>query len=193
MNKKNNTIIKILCFIFAIICTTTFSFVLKNKLYDNFNDNVQNICQDTDTNYKKIELAKAYVTKVVDGDTIWVKIDNEDFKVRFIGIDCPEYTKEIETYGKEATEFTAEKLLNTTVYLQKDITDKDKYDRLLRYVWVENISELTDENISNYLFNYTLVHEGLAESIKYKPNISLQNILDKAQKYAQENKKGMWQ
>ena len=119
--------------------------------------------------------------------------DGNEEKIRLIGIDCPEYTKEIEAYGKEATEFTTEKLLNKTIYLQKDITNTDNYDRLLRYVWTQKIDEITDENTKNYLFNYTLVYEGLANSNYYKPNTTLQNYLEEAEDYAKENKKGMWQ
>lgn len=194
-NNNNNNIKKLIFFIFLVIFTILLSFFLKDKLYYNLNNNnkIENIEKSINNEYKNIELKEAYVTKIIDGDTIWVKIEDEEFKVRFIGIDCPEYTKEIEPYGKEATEFTTDKLLNKTIYLQKDITNKDKYDRLLRYVWTENVAELTDENISNYLFNYTLVHEGLAESKYYKPNVTLQDMLDEAQNYAKENNKGMWQ
>ncbi len=189
---KNN-IKKTIYFILIIICTLILSMFLKYKLNENSKPTNKVVNLGSSEHYTEIELTEAYVTKVVDGDTIWVKINNEDFKVRFIGIDCPEYTTKIEPFGKEATEFTTEKLLHTTVYLQKDSSDTDKYGRLLRYVWTENVTKFTDENIEKYLFNYILVHEGLAESKYYKPDIALQDILDKAQKYAKENNKGMWQ
>lgn len=189
---KNN-IKKAIYFILVIICTLILSIFLKYKLSTAQHDNnkIQNLGEFDD--FTEIELTEAYVTKVIDGDTIWVKIDNEDYKVRFIGVNSPEYTSKIEPYGKEATNFTTEKLLNTTVYLQKDSSDTDKYDRLLRYVWTEKVTDFTDENISKYLFNYILVHEGLAESKQYRPNVGFQDLLDKAQEYAKENNKGMWQ
>lgn len=144
------------------------------------------------SNVPSIELEEAYVYKIVDGDTLWVKINDKETKVRFIGINSPEYTKKIEHYGKEATEYTASKLLDKTVYLQKDVSDTDEYDRLLRYVWTEKIDEITEENISKYLFNYELVHEGMAKSKKYEPDTSLQQYLTRAEQYAIKNKKGMW-
>lgn len=167
------------------------SFFLKDELNKkdlSLDENVNNAI----INSKDIQLEEAYVTKIVDGDTIWVKLGNTEEKVRLIGIDCPEYTKQIEPYGKEATEYTTEKLLNKMVFLQKDVSNTDNYDRLLRYVWTEKIYEVNDENISKYLFNYSLCNEGLAESKYYNPNISFQNYLDAAQKYAKDNKKGMW-
>ena len=113
--------------------------------------------------------------------------------MRFIGINCPEYTKEIEPFGKEATEFTTQYLEDKTIYLQKDVSDTDDYDRLLRYVWTEEVTEINEENISNYLFNAKLVQEGLAQNNYYKPDISLQSYLEDFEKEAKSNGKGMWQ
>ena len=186
--------IKYLILSIILICITIFFAIfaknaLNNKATLNKNNDkniIDNIINE------KIDLQEAYVTKIVDGDTIWVNIDGKEEKVRFIGINCPEYTKEIEPYGKEATEYTKQNLLNKTVYLQKDISDTDSYDRLLRYVWTEKITEINDENIKNYLFNYSLVYEGLAKSNYYKPDITLQKYLEDAEKYAKESEKGMW-
>ena len=52
---------------------------------------------------------------------------------------------------------------------------------------------INEENIKNYLFNYSLVYEGYAESNYYKPDITLQSYLEDAQTQAKENKKGMWE
>lgn len=193
MRLKFKRIIITLIIIFITIFLALFAReTLQEKSKANNSSGNTNIT-DIFTNTSQIELEEAYVTNVVDGDTIWALINGNEEKIRFIGIDCPEYTKEIEAYGKEATEFTTEKLLNKTIYLQKDITNTDNYDRLLRYVWTEKIDGITYENIQNYLFNYTLVYEGLANSNYYKPNITLQSYLEDAEDYAKENKKGMWQ
>lgn len=185
-----NTIKKVIYVILIIISTIIISLFAKQYLIEKSHSN---ITQENTNNYSnQITLEEAYVTKIVDGDTIWVKIGNEEKKVRFIGIDCPEYTKEIEQYGKEATEYTTERLLNTMIYLQMDTTNTDSYNRLLRYVWTEKVSEINDETISNYLFNYALCYEGLAESKRYKPNTLLQNYLNIAQKNAKENNRGIW-
>lgn len=76
---------------------------------------------------------EAVVTKVVDGDTIYVDINGDDYKLRMIGLNCPEYTKEIEPYGRESSEYTENELLGKTVYLESDVSNTDKYSRLLRY------------------------------------------------------------
>ena len=125
------------------------SFFLKDELNKkdlSLDENVNNAI----INSKDIQLEEAYVTKIVDGDTIWVKLGNTEEKVRLIGIDCPEYTKQIEPYGKEATEYTTEKLLNKMVFLQKDVSNTDNYDRLLRYVWTEKIYDMNDNQIAEY-------------------------------------------
>lgn len=197
--KKN---LKKLLYIIVIIAITAFaSIYLKDSLEDriennqNINNNTEIINGQTENNNPNtnIEFEEAYVTKIIDGDTIGVTIDGKYFKVRFIGINCPEYTKEIEPYGKEATDYTNEKLYNKTVYLQKDITDKDDYDRLLRYIWLEKVDEINEETVKNSLFNYDLVVNGLAQSNYYKPNVTLQDYLEHAEIYARRNNIGMWQ
>lgn len=191
----NNKFKKIIYFILALIISVILALFLKNVLNKKSveHSNTQPTLQDNViTLNTKIELVEAYVTKVVDGDTIWVKIENEEKKVRLIGINCPEYTKEIELYGKEATEYTTQKLLNKIVYLQKDVSETDSYNRLLRYVWTEKIEEINEENISKYLFNYALCYEGLAKSKYYNPDTLFQEYLNNAQNSAKENKRGMW-
>lgn len=181
---------KILYVLIILIIAVFIAIYSKNYLFNNSN-NKENI--ELNTNNNSLILTEAFVTKVIDGDTIWVKINNEEKKVRFIGINCPEYTSKIEPYGKEATQYTTDNLLGKTIYLQKDVSETDSYDRLLRYVWTEKIDEITPDNITNYLFNNKLVLEGLAQSRYYKPDISLQDYLMDSQKIAQNNKKGMWQ
>lgn len=85
---------------------------------------------------------KAYkVMRVVDGDTIAVEIEGEQQAVRLIGVDTPETvhpSKPVETYGKEASSFTRNLLLGESVYLkpdQGDSLERDKYGRLLAYVY----------------------------------------------------------
>ncbi len=188
---------KITVVIIAIITTIILAIygkdVLNNKANNNYDVNIQNSdISKFEGNQNSLSLEEAYVTKVVDGDTIWVQINGKDYKVRMIGMNSPEYTKEIEPYGKEATEFTTNMLLNKTIYLQKDVSDTDSYDRLLRYVWIDKIDNITPDTVSKSLFNYIIVEEGLAKSKYYSPDISLQEYLDNAQNNAKRNKKGIW-
>ncbi len=194
---KNN--LKKIIYLIVLIAITAFaSYFLKDALDEKAQNNLNNTNTNTEivknTNEKEeIELQEAYVTKIIDGDTLGVTIDGNYYKVRLIGINCPEYTKEIEPYGKEATEYTTEKLYNKTIYLQKDISNTDNYDRLLRYVWLNKVETIDEETIKNSLFNYELVINGLAHSNYYKPDITLQNYLEDAENYAKQNKIGMWQ
>ena len=196
---KNN--LKKIIYILVLVALTAFaSYFLKDALNEKVQNN-QNNSNNTEivtnntqnSENEEIEFQEAYVTKIIDGDTIGVTIDGKYYKVRFIGINCPEYTKEIEPYGKEATEYTNEKLYNKTIYLQKDITDTDDYDRLLRYIWLEKVDTIDEESVKNYLFNYDLVAKGLAQSNYYKPNVTLQDYLEYAEINAKRNKIGMWE
>ena len=196
---KNN--IKKIIYIIVLVALTAFaSYFLKDALNEkaqnnqNNSNNTEIVTNNTqNSENEEIEFQEAYVTKIIDGDTIGVTIDGKYYKVRFIGINCPEYTKEIEPYGKEATEYTNEKLYNKTIYLQKDVTDTDDYDRLLRYIWLEKVDTINEESVKNYLFNYDLVAKGLAQSNYYKPNVTLQDYLEYAEINAKRNKIGMWE
>ena len=59
----------------------------------------------------------------------------------------------------------------TTVYLQKDVSDTDRYDRLLRYVWLELPEDPYDyEEVSQKMLNAVLVIDGIAEAVEYEPD-----------------------
>lgn len=188
---------KIVTIILLIIIAIIFAIYFKNYLNDNINiyeeNNITTNINNTDKEDNQIELVEATVTKVIDGDTIWVDINGKEEKVRFIGVNCPEYTTKIEEYGKEATEYTTTELLGKKVYLQKDVSQTDDYNRLLRYVWLEKIDTINEENIKNYLFNAKLVINGYAQSNYYKPDISLQDYLEKFENEAKQQKIGIWQ
>lgn len=194
-----DTIKKIIMLVLVICIAVFVALFMKDKINNaepntELTDTVKALSDKLLSGYEVLNLEDAIVTEVVDGDTIWVTIDGKEEKVRLIGIDCPEYTKEIEPYGKEATEFTTNELLGKTIYLQKDHSDTDSYDRLLRYVWITDISDIQDDNkVFDYLFNNVLVKEGLAESNYYKPDTKYQIVLEESEKDAKENKKGMWQ
>jgi len=114
------------------------------------------------------DFQKVVVTKVVDGDTIWVEINGEEAKVRFIGVNTPEKG---EAGYTEATEYTNELLLNQYILLEKDISNIDKYGRLLRYVWLDMPSDNTDGEKQLKLFNGMLLESGYAEIATYKPDV----------------------
>src|SRR3989344_698507 len=121
------------------------------------------------------------VTRVVDGDTI--EIEGGE-KVRYIGIDTPETVdprKPVQCFGVEASKKNKEMVEGKMVRLEKDITDKDKYNRLLRYIWLDNVS-----------INLELIKQGFAYSYSYPPDINYQDQIVKAQQEARDAKRGLW-
>lgn len=137
-------------------------------------------------NIKDKRFEKVTVSRIVDGDTIYVKFDEgREEKVRFIGIDAPETVhanKDIEHYGKEASNFTKDKLLGKTIYLEKDVSETDKYGRLLRYVWFYIPKEINKEEIKNNMFNAILVIEGYAQVSTFPPDVKYVDYFTQFQK-----------
>ncbi|QRN86799.1 thermonuclease family protein [Clostridia bacterium] len=144
------------------------------------------------------QLTPATISKHIDGDTFVVEVDGSQETVRLIGIDTPEkdgpYTEE-EPFGQEASNFTAQALpLGTTVYLQIDESDRDTHDRLLRYVWLSPVEDLSDpDSIREQMFNAILIDKGYAEAKTYKPDVAYQQIFDDLEEEAKANKLGMYQ
>jgi len=133
-----------------------------------------------DNEYLK-DFQSATLVRVVDGDTIIVDINGEEFSVRLIGVNTPESVapqeyldktgKENTLEGKEASLYTKDILKDVkTVYLQKDISDTDKYGRLLRYVWIEVPAEFNEAEIESKMLNGILLSEHIAEVTIYHPD-----------------------
>jgi len=119
------------------------------------------------------------VTKVIDGDTI--VIENGEI-VRYIGINTPETGKDKDDcFAQEA--FNANKGLieGKEVKLKKDVSERDKYGRLLRYVWVDDI-----------FVNEYLIKEGYALSAEYPPDIRYAEQFNSLEQQAQEENIGLW-
>jgi endonuclease YncB( thermonuclease family) len=80
----------------------------------------------------------AKVVDVIDGDTIAVMLDGLLVKVKYIGIDAPESVSRLEYLGKEARNRNRELIVGRDVLLYKDVSDRDRFDHLLRYVFVDD-------------------------------------------------------
>lgn len=122
-------------------------------------------------------LVEVELLSVVDGDTIRVKLNDEERKVRLIGIDAPESVHADEARntkaGELASDFVKDILKDyTKVYLQYDQEQQDQYGRELCYVWLANDVNIKDEkDIDNYMLNAIILQEGFAEAKSYYPNI----------------------
>ena len=137
---------------------------------------------DEDTNKIEVELAE-----MVDGDTAKFKMNGEQITVRFLGINTKETVHpEIgeEEWGKEASDFTKEKLENgTKIELEFDSSadEKDQYERYLAWIWVD------DELLQNLL-----VQNGLAETYMLQNNYKYAGMLQESEEIAKNNKLGIW-
>jgi len=135
---------------------------------------VKKLCSNQDTCTAKANI-------VIDGDTI--VLDTGE-KVRYTGVDTPETVdprKPVQCFGKEASDKNKELVAGKEVKLVKDISDKDKYGRLLRYVYV-----------GDKFINDSLVKDGFAHSSSYPPDIKYQEQFRKSEEEAKNNKIGLW-
>lgn len=129
------------------------------------------------SNSQDYQKEPAFVTRVVDGDTIEVRLENNLQKVRLLGINTPEKNK---PEYQEAKDFLIKEIENKTVELLRDTTDIDKYNRKLRYVFYKDS-----------MINVELVQQGFAttfmlDELKYKDKFI------NAEKFAKNNNIGMW-
>lgn len=130
---------------------------------------------------KPADLEEVTVTKIIDGDTIVVSGDRT---VRYIGINTPETNHPRlgkECYGESAKEANRLLLEGKTVFLEKDVSNTDRYDRLLRYIYLED-----------FMVNEYLVLQGFALSSTYPPDVKYQDRLREAQIEAMTKERGLW-
>lgn len=128
------------------------------------------------------------VLKVLDGDTIHISYNGKDEKVRFIGLDTPETKdprKPIQCFGREATAKMTEFTENKKVRLEFDKTqgERDKYGRLLAFVYSEDNKNLA----------YEMIRQGYGNEYTYNSNpYKYQNEFKEAARKAREENKGLW-
>lgn len=123
---------------------------------------------------------QAFVTRVVDGDTIEVRIETADGfefeSVRYVGINTPERD---EVCYREATDANAALVRGQTVTLVRDQTDRDRFGRLLRYIYVNNV-----------FVEAELVRQGYAEAVLYQPDDAHYDLLRGLERQAAEAGRG---
>jgi micrococcal nuclease len=134
-----------------------------------------------DTQYK--------VERTVDGDTIEIKIGDKTEKLRYIGVNTPETVKPntpVQCFGKESSDFNKSLVEGKSVVLEKDISERDRYGRLLRYVYLVNDKGELE------MVNKKLIEEGYASVSTFPPDVKYQKVFLAAEKRAKEGKKGLW-
>lgn len=126
----------------------------------------------------------AQVSRVIDGDTIEVSIGGNLYKIRYIGIDAPETVAPntpVQQMGKEASAANKSLVEGKTVILEKDVSETDRYGRLLRYVFVGDL-----------FVNAELVQRGFAKVSTYPPDVKYQSLFLQMQQEARAAGRGLW-
>ena len=141
-------------------------------------------CTGVSRSADKPVLDEATVVRVVDGDTFVANIDGQDEKIRLIGVDTPESVNPDESKnterGKEASENTKSILTKGKhVWLEADVQDEDKYNRKLRYVWLEKPTDSNNrEQVESEMLNAVLVKDGWADPMEIAPNTKWASMFD---------------
>jgi micrococcal nuclease len=143
---------------------------------------ILNLLLDEEEN--PVGLVNAKVVRVVDGDTVVVRYEGREERIRLIGVDTPETVhpnKPVEAYGEEAKEYTKKKLEEKDIQIEFDVQERDRYGRLLGYIWVDGL-----------LFNDELLRMGYARVATFPPNVKYVETFKETEKNAREKQVGIW-
>jgi micrococcal nuclease len=124
------------------------------------------------------------VVRVIDGDTIHVRLDQRVETVRYIGVNTPELrhpTRGAEPGGPEASAVNRELVAGKRVRLELDVRARDRNGRLLAYVWVGGV-----------MVNAELVRRGYAQVMTVPPNVRYEKLFIDLQRDARQSGRGLW-
>jgi micrococcal nuclease len=124
------------------------------------------------------------VVRVVDGDTIQVRIGDRVESVRYIGVNTPEIhhpTRGEEPGGRKASAVNRQLVAGKQVRLELDVQARDRYGRLLAYVWIGDV-----------MINAEMVRLGFAQVMTIPPNVRHQALFVKLQRDARDARRGLW-
>jgi micrococcal nuclease len=131
-------------------------------------------------------LGSARVVRVVDGDTIRVRLDGRTERVRYIGVDTPESVKPgtpVECFAKRAAAANAALVAGRSVRLVGDVEQRDRYGRLLAYVYREP---------DGAFVNAELVRDGYARTLTIAPNVAHARQFAQLARTARTSRRGLW-
>lgn len=124
------------------------------------------------------------VERVIDGDTIRVRLGDRIETVRYIGVDTPETvhpTRGIEPYGLAASAFNRTLVEGRQVRLEIDVDSRDRYGRLLAYVYSDSL-----------FVNAELIRQGYAQVMTVPPNVRHADDFVRLQRDARRADRGLW-
>lgn len=140
-----------------------------------------------------IPVIAATVVRVVDGDTAIFSLGGRQERVRFIGVNTPESTTRTEPFGAEASAYTKRKLkVGRRVFLEKDLEERDRYGRLLAYVWLAKPTAGDEADIRAHMFNAWLAIDGYAQQMTIQPNSKYADYFRTFVAEARDADRGLW-
>jgi endonuclease YncB( thermonuclease family) len=131
------------------------------------------------------DAVRAEVQRVSDGDTFVAMVRGRRERVRVIGVDTPESVspnQPDEPFGEEASDFAKHYLDGQTVRLAGDAEPRDRYGRMLAYVWLED----------GTFWNALLVAEGYAQQLTVPPNVTYERLFRRLVAEARRDDRGLW-
>ena len=182
----------------VIIATILYFSGLDSSLVFNNGDsgNVNETSVSNSTSVDASDIVQGIVARVIDGDTAVIRVNGEDRRVRFLGVDTPETvhpTKGVQPYGKEASNLTKESLTGRNVWLEYDKNPTDRYNRHLAYIWLSKPTQINNETIRRNMYNAILLAGGYAKVMIIKPNNRYEKLFKEIESEAKKSKLGMWQ
>src|SRR3954447_4583252 len=129
---------------------------------------------------------EAVVTRVVDGDTLHVAMGGTDETVRYIGVDTPESVKPstpVQCFAKAASAANERLVDGRHVRMVYDVERRDRYGRLLAYVYRADDGAFVNE---------ALVRDGYARTLTVPPNVRYADRFAQLQTEARERDRGLW-
>jgi micrococcal nuclease len=165
-----------LIIVIVIILSLLIGTYLQSRLTNWLNSAKKEAVVNVESSRQKIK-----IIRIVDGDMVEIETGE---KVRYIGMDTPETKHPIKTvqcFGVEASEKNRQLVEGKIVEMEKDVSNTDKYGRLLRYIWLDG-----------KMINEVLVTEGFARVLTYPPDVKYKDVFLAAEKQARELKKGLW-
>ena len=139
------------------------------------------------------KLVSALVDRVVDGDTAVMYLSNGSrVRVRFIGVDAPEWTSQREAFGAQSAAYAKRRLTGRRVFLQIGVEKRDRYGRLLAYVWLDKPRNTSEAELRDKQFNAQLLLEGYAQLLTVPPNTDYVEQYRVFQTEAREANRGLW-
>jgi micrococcal nuclease len=131
------------------------------------------------------DAVKAKVQRVVDGDTFVASVNGRRERVRIIGVDTPESVdpnRPDEPFGEEASNFAKHYLNGQTVHMAGDVEPRDRYGRMLAYVWLAD----------GTFWNALLAAEGYAQQLTIPPNVTYADLFRRLVSEARRENRGLW-